>query len=86
MPPQGTAAQVTVRYWAGARAAAGVDSDVVTGCATVGEAVAAVNRLHPELEPVTAVSSLLLGGRTTDRAAALPADAVLEVLPPFAGG
>lgn len=86
MPPQATTATVTVRYWAGARAAAGVDSDTVTGCATVGEAVAAVTRLRPALEPVTAVSSLLLEGVPADRDAALPAGAVLEVLPPFAGG
>lgn len=86
MPSEVTTAPVTVRYWAGARAAAGVDSDTVTGCATVGEAVTAVTRLRPALEPVTAVSSLLLEGVPADRDAALPAGAVLEVLPPFAGG
>ena len=86
MPPQATDATVTVRYWAGARAAAGVDSDTVSGCATVGEAVAAVTRLRPALEPVTAVSSLLLEGVPADRDSALPAGAVVEVLPPFAGG
>ena len=35
MPPEHAGAAVTVRYWAGARAAAGVDSDTVTGCRTV---------------------------------------------------
>jgi molybdopterin converting factor small subunit len=48
--------------------------------------VAAVTRLRPALEPVTAVSSLLLEGVPADRDAALPAGAVVEVLPPFAGG
>ncbi|MDF2145431.1 MoaD/ThiS family protein [Knoellia sp. p5-6-4] len=86
MPPQAAAATVTVRYWAGARAAAGVDSDTVTGCATVGDAVAAVTRLRPALEQVTAVSSLLLEGVPAGRDAVLPAGAVVEVLPPFAGG
>ena len=86
MPPQADAATVTVRYWAGARAAAGVDSDRVSGCATVGDAVAAVTRLRPALEPVTAVSSLLLEGVPAGRDAVLPAGAVVEVLPPFAGG
>jgi len=86
MPPQAAPATVTVRYWAGARAAAGVDSDTVSGCATVGDAMAAVNRLHPALAPVTAVSSLLVEGRPADRGAALGPDAVVEVLPPFAGG
>jgi sulfur-carrier protein len=86
MPPQAAAATVTVRYWAGARAAAGVDSDTVSGCATVGDAVAAVTRLRPALEPVTAVSSLLLEGVPAGRETVLPAGAVVEVLPPFAGG
>ena len=86
MPPQAAAATVTVRYWAGARAAAGVDSDTVSGCATVGDAVAAVTRLRPALEQVTAVSSLLLEGVPAGRDAVLPAGAVVEVLPPFAGG
>jgi molybdopterin converting factor small subunit len=86
MPPEAAAATVTVRYWAGARAAAGVDSDTISGVATVGDAVAAVTRLRPALEPVTAVSSLLVGGVPADRDAVLPAGAVVEVLPPFAGG
>ncbi len=86
MPPEAPDATVTVRYWAGARAAAGVDSDTFSGCATVGDAVAAVTRLRPALESVTAVSSLLLEGVPADRDAALPAGAVVEVLPPFAGG
>jgi molybdopterin converting factor small subunit len=86
MPPGAAAATVTVRYWAGARAAAGVDSDIVTGCATVADAVAEVTRLRPALVPVAAVSSLLLEGRPAEPGATLSAGAVLEVLPPFAGG
>jgi molybdopterin converting factor small subunit len=86
MPPTNAPATVTVRYWAGARAAAGVDSDVVSGCATVADAVAEVTRLRPALAPVAAVSSLLLEGRPADPHAMLSAGAVLEVLPPFAGG
>lgn len=86
MPPEHAAAAVTVRYWAGARAAAGVDSDTVTGCRTVADAVAAVTRLRPALAPVTAVSSLLLKGRPASPDFALVAGSVLEVLPPFAGG
>lgn len=79
-------ASVTVRYWAGARAAAGVESDVVRGCRTVADAVAVVDELHPGLAPVTAVSTLLLDGRATHRDHDLPDGSVLEVLPPFAGG
>lgn len=76
---------VTVRYWAGARAAAGTEQDGLTG-GTVGEAVAAATALHPALEPVAAVSTLLLDGRAVTREAALTDGAVLEILPPFAGG
>lgn len=77
---------VTVRYWAGARATAGVESDVVTGCATVGEAVAEVDARRHGLAAVTAVSTLLLDGRAVTRDQPLPEGAVLEILPPFAGG
>src|SRR5690348_12057037 len=58
-----TVRSATVRYWAGARAAAGVETDLVRDCATIAEAVAAVDALHPGLAPVTAVSTLLLDGR-----------------------
>jgi molybdopterin converting factor small subunit len=77
---------VTVRYWAAARAAAGVECDVVTGCATVGAAIAAATALRPALTPVAAVSSLLLDGRAASRDDDLADGAVVEVLPPFAGG
>jgi molybdopterin converting factor small subunit len=86
MPGGSEAASVTVRYWAGARAAAGVESDQVRGCRTVAEAVAVVDGLHPGLAAVTAVSTLLVDGRATHRDHELPDGAVLEVLPPFAGG
>ena len=78
-------AAVTVRYWAGARAAAGTEQDVVTG-STVGDAVAAVTALHPALEAIAAVSTLLLEGRAVTRDTVLDDGAVVEVLPPFAGG
>lgn len=81
MPPEHAGAAVTVRYWAGARAAAGVDSDTVTGCRTVADVVAAVTRLRPALAPVTAVSSLLLEGRPASPDVAVVAGSVLEVLP-----
>lgn len=83
--PVQPAGSVTVRYWAGARAAAGTEQDVVSG-ATVGDAVVAVTTLHPALEPIAAVSTLLLDGRAVGREIALPDGSVLEVLPPFAGG
>ena len=79
-------ASVTVRYWAGARAAAGVDIDTVPAPGTVADLTAALVAARPALEPVLAVSSLLLDGRAASAEDPVPAGAVLEVLPPFAGG
>ena len=76
---------VTVRYWAAARAAAGVPSDVVGG-STVDEVVTGAIALHPELAPVAAVATFLLDGAAAGRDWPVPAGATVEVLPPFAGG
>jgi molybdopterin converting factor small subunit len=78
-------ATVTVRYWAGARAAAGVDGELLAG-ATVGDVLAAAVEAHPELERVVAVSTFLLEGRASERSAPVREGLTLEVLPPFAGG
>jgi molybdopterin converting factor small subunit len=86
MPQGQLAGPVTVRYWAGARAAAGVDEDRVTDCPDVETALRAVTALHPALAGVLGACTLLLDGRAVSPAAALSDDAVLEVLPPFAGG
>ncbi|MBA2464537.1 MAG: MoaD/ThiS family protein, partial [Nocardioidaceae bacterium] len=58
----------TVRYWAAARAAAGVGSDVVeVGSGTsLAELLDAVRRLHPDrprLPDVVAICSILVGDR-----------------------
>ena len=42
--------------------------------------------LHPLLAGVVEVCTVLLDGRAVGRTAALPDGALLEVLPPFAGG
>jgi len=87
--------RVTVRYWAAARAAAGVASDelpVVEG-ATLADVLALVRSTHadrPRLAQVVAVCSVLVGERpvgSADPAAVTirPGDTV-ELLPPFAGG
>ena len=76
---------VTVRYWAAARAATGVPSDLVSG-ATVDEVVAAAVSLHPGLRPVAAVATFLVDGSAATRDRPVPARATVEVLPPFAGG
>ncbi len=81
---------MTVRYFAAARAAAGLQQEdlVVVAPATVGGVLAeAVHRHGTGLARVVERCSFLLGevavhGRTTP---VVPGD-VLDVLPPFAGG
>ncbi len=77
---------VTVRYWAGARAAAGVDDETVPAAPTVALLVAHLARARPQLGPVLAVASVLVDGRAGSGDDPVPAGAVVEVLPPFAGG
>lgn len=81
----GGAVPVRLRYWAGAGAAAGVDSEVIEA-ATVGAALAEAVRRHPALGPVVAVSACLLDGVRAGHATPLSGTPTLEVLPPFAGG
>lgn len=84
---------VLVRYWAGARAAAGVDKEIVPGPLTLSELLGEVVARHadrPRLKDVVSVCSVLVGDRPTGRSD--PATVVLrpgdtvELLPPFAGG
>lgn len=85
-PTAGSAlATVTMRYWAAARAAAGVDSEMRTG-ATVGEVVDAAVAAHPDLARVARVASFLLDGRKVGRDVRVSDGGTVEVLPPFAGG
>lgn len=81
------ATAVTVRYFAGARAAAGVETETRTA-ATLEELVDQMAGEHGEkLERVlTACSFLVDGAQARDPGAALPPGAVVDVLPPFAGG
>lgn len=79
-------AQVTIRYWAAARAAAGVAEEPVDG-ATLSDVLAKAEAAHgPALSRVLGVASFLVDGVRTDRSAALADGATVEVLPPFAGG
>jgi molybdopterin synthase sulfur carrier subunit len=71
-----------VRYFAGARAAAGVPEEKLD-LTTVGDLVGE----RPELARVLTACSFLVDGLAWhDLTAPLPADAILDVLPPFAGG
>lgn len=77
--------EVTVRYWAAARAATGVASERLTG-RTVEEVLHAAVEVHPGLRPISRVATFLLDGRTAARESVLTPGVTLEVLPPFAGG
>jgi molybdopterin converting factor small subunit len=87
--------QVTLRYWAAARAAAGTAEEQVpvSGPVSLAELVAGALARHPESSVLAAVltsCSVLIGDRpvgTTDPAAVVvePGQSV-EFLPPFAGG
>ncbi|GAB4081044.1 MoaD/ThiS family protein [Modestobacter muralis] len=78
---------VTVRYFAGARAAVGVDTET-REAGSLQELVGQLVDAHGErLERVlTACSFLVDGTSTRDRTLVLAPGAVVDVLPPFAGG
>ena len=81
---------VHVRYFAGAKAAAGVPQESVSlpDGATVSDVLAALVTRHGErLERVLATSSFLVDGvAVRDRELPLVAGVELDILPPFAGG
>ena len=86
---------VTVRYWAAARAAAGVDAEPVPveEGATLADVLAEVRLRHgarSRLAEVLAVCSVLVGDRPVGSRAPedvrLVAGDTVELLPPFAGG
>jgi sulfur-carrier protein len=85
-PPVG----VTVRYFAGAKAAAGTRREDVTvpAGATVDDLIAALAADHGDaLARVLAAASFLLDEvAVRDRTLVLAEGAVVDVLPPFAGG
>jgi molybdopterin converting factor small subunit len=94
-PESSITAPVTVRYWAAARAAAGVESDTVEvgDGTTLAVLLKTVQDLHPDrprLADVVGVCSVLVGDRPVgairpDDVAIRSGDTV-ELLPPFAGG
>jgi sulfur-carrier protein len=86
---------VTVRYWAAARAAAGLDAEPVPVAegATLADVLAEVRSRHgarSRLAEVLAVCSVLVGDRPVGSRAPedvrLAAGDTVELLPPFAGG
>lgn len=77
---------VTVRYWAGARAAAGVTEETLETGPLVGDVLDAAVAAHPALAGVAAVCSVLVDGRAVPRDTVIEGGTVVEILPPFAGG
>ncbi|MCF3130540.1 MoaD/ThiS family protein [Streptomyces olivochromogenes] len=83
-------AKVTVRYWAAAKAAAGVVEEPYDA-ATLAEALDAVRERHPgELARVLLRCSFLIDGDPVGtrghETVRLAEGGTVEVLPPFAGG
>jgi molybdopterin synthase sulfur carrier subunit len=81
---------VQVRYFAGARAAAGVDAETVQvpAGATVADVLDLLGARHGErLARVLIAASFLVDGvAVRDKSMALSDGVELDVLPPFAGG
>ncbi|MEU8295782.1 MoaD/ThiS family protein [Micromonospora sp. NPDC048909] len=82
------AAQLTVRYFAGARAAAGRTEEAVPAGRSLDDLTTELAERHGDrLAGVLRVASFLVDGVTChDRQTPLPAGATIDVLPPFAGG
>jgi molybdopterin synthase sulfur carrier subunit len=81
---------VSLHYWAGAKAAAGVERESVEA-ATMAEALAVVGRQRtdPRFARILNVSSILVNNRVLradDLTRQLTDSVEAEVLPPFAGG
>jgi sulfur-carrier protein len=85
-----SAGTATVRYFGGAKMAAGIRSELVAirGGATVDGLIAALAATHGEAlaRVLTAASSLLDEVAVHDRSAVISDGAVLDVLPPVTGG
>jgi molybdopterin synthase sulfur carrier subunit len=79
---------ITVRYFAGARAAAGTDQEAAPAGRSLDElAVELTSRRGERLGTVLKAASFLVDGVAChDRSKALPDGVTVDVLPPFAGG
>ena len=80
-------ATILIRYWAGAKAAAGVESEEIEAPTVAAALSQAIGTSRGELARVIERSSLLLDGVVVhERTMTLTDGQTLEVLPPFAGG
>jgi molybdopterin synthase sulfur carrier subunit len=82
-------ANITIRYFAGARAATGVEREelaVPAGTTVSGLTAILAERHGAALARVLAAASLLVDEVAATATAELPDGARVDVLPPFAGG
>ena len=85
-------AKITIRYWAAAKEAAGIAEESLEAVTLRDALNAAVANRRPDsqLATVIARSSFLVNadpvGRAAKESIVLDEGAVIEVLPPFAGG
>ncbi|MEU8224534.1 MoaD/ThiS family protein [Kribbella sp. NPDC048915] len=77
--------EVTIRYFAAARAAAG-ESSATAEAGSIRDLVATVSSGRPELARVLSICTFLVDGERVDLSAPLQDGARVDALPPFAGG
>ena len=77
---------ITVRYFGAAAEAAGAETEQCAPVARLDELTAALAAAHPGLGRVLAVCSFMVDEQAVGADAPLGADALVDVLPPFAGG
>lgn len=80
---------ITVRYFAGARAASGTDEETLpaTRSLPLDELADVLAQRHgPALARVLEVASFLVDETTGTRERLVPVGSVVDILPPFAGG
>ena len=78
-------ATVTVRYWAAARAAAGRARET-TDAGTLADVIDRLCEGRPELARVLGICSFLVDDLRAGPSTPLADGAVVDALPPFAGG
>jgi molybdopterin synthase sulfur carrier subunit len=78
---------ITIRYFAGAREAAGLTTEELGGPTSVAALRATLATEHPALSAVLPKCALLVAGtRATSDVAEVPDGVTVDILPPFAGG
>ncbi|GAA3098452.1 molybdopterin converting factor small subunit [Kribbella aluminosa] len=77
--------EVTIRYFAAARSAAGT-STATAEAGSIGDLVTSVSSDRPELARVLSICTFLLDGERADASTKLTKGALVDALPPFAGG